>query len=42
MYRTIVASGMVAWKGQFTPEQVEAMRMYVIQRANEDKELEQR
>ncbi|HUQ13525.1 MAG TPA: cytochrome c, partial [Novosphingobium sp.] len=33
-------NGMVAWKGQFTPAQIEAIRMWVIQRANEDKELE--
>lgn len=38
----LAANGMVAWKRQFTPDQVEAMRMYVIQRANEDKELEKR
>ena len=32
-------NGMVAWKGQFTPEQIEAIRLYVVQRANEDKKL---
>ena len=32
-------NGMVAWKGQFTPEQIEAIRLYVVQRANEDKTL---
>ncbi len=32
-------NGMVAWKGQFTPEQIEAIRLYVIKRANEDKGL---
>ena len=32
-------NGMVAWKGQFTPAQIEAIRLYVVQRANEDKKL---
>ncbi len=32
-------NGMVAWKDQFSPEQIEAIRIYVIQRANEDKAL---
>jgi quinohemoprotein ethanol dehydrogenase len=32
-------NGMVAWKGQFNPEQIEAIRLYAIQRANEDKAL---
>ena len=32
-------NGMVAWKGQFTPEQLEAIRLYVVKRANEDKAL---
>ena len=32
-------NGMVAWKDQFSPEQIEAMRIYVIKRANEDKAL---
>lgn len=30
---------MVAWKNQFKPEQIEAIRLYVIKRANEDKAL---
>lgn len=33
-------NGMVAWKGQFTPEQIEAIRLWVVKRANEDKALE--
>ena len=33
------ANGMVAWKDQFNPEQIEAIRHYVIKRANEDKAL---
>lgn len=32
-------NGMVAWKDQFKPEQIEAMRLYLIKRANEDKAL---
>ena len=32
-------NGMVSWKGQFNPDQIEAIRHYVIQRANEDKAL---
>jgi alcohol dehydrogenase (cytochrome c)/quinohemoprotein ethanol dehydrogenase len=32
-------NGMVAWKDQFKPEQIEAIRLYVIKRANEDKAL---
>ena len=32
-------NGMVAWKSQFSPEQIEAIRLYVIARANEDKKL---
>jgi alcohol dehydrogenase (cytochrome c)/quinohemoprotein ethanol dehydrogenase len=32
-------NGMVAWKSQFKPEQIEAIRLYVIKRANEDKAL---
>ena len=32
-------NGMVAWKGQFTKEQIEAIRLYVVSRANEDKKL---
>ncbi len=31
--------GMVAWKDQFSPAQIEAIRLYVIKRANEDKAL---
>jgi alcohol dehydrogenase (cytochrome c)/quinohemoprotein ethanol dehydrogenase len=33
--------GMVAWSANFTPEQIENIRLYVIKRANEDKALEQ-
>ena len=32
-------NGMVAWKDQFNPDQIEAIRLYVIKRANEDKQL---
>lgn len=32
-------NGMVAWKDQFTPDQIEAIRHYIISRANEDKKL---
>jgi len=32
--------GMVAWSADFTPEQIENIRLYVIKRANEDKALE--
>lgn len=32
-------NGMVAWKGQFNPDQIETIRLYVIKRANEDKAL---
>ena len=32
--------GMVAWGTQFSAEQIEAIRQYVIQRANQDKALE--
>ncbi len=32
-------NGMVGWKGQFTPEQIEAIRLWVVMRANEDKKL---
>jgi alcohol dehydrogenase (cytochrome c)/quinohemoprotein ethanol dehydrogenase len=32
-------NGMVAWKDQFSPEQIEAARIYVVKRANEDKAL---
>lgn len=38
----LAQNGMVAWKDQFTPEQVEAIRLYVLSRANEDKALETR
>ena len=31
--------GMVGWKNELTPEQSEAIRLYVIKRANEDKAL---
>ena len=31
---------MVAWKGEYTPAQIENIRQYVIRRANEDKALE--
>jgi hypothetical protein len=30
---------MVGWKGQFTPAQIEEIRLYTIKRANEDKAL---
>ncbi|MAY19527.1 MAG: PQQ-dependent dehydrogenase, methanol/ethanol family [Erythrobacteraceae bacterium] len=33
-------NGMVAWKDQFSPEEIEAIRLYVLKRANEDKALE--
>lgn len=33
-------NGMVSWKTQYTPEQIENIRQYVIRRANEDKALE--
>ena len=32
--------GMVAWAGEYTPEQIEAIRQYVISRANDDKAFE--
>ena len=32
--------GMVAWSKNFTPAQIENIRLYVIKRANEDKALE--
>ena len=32
-------NGMVAWKNQFSPDQIDAIRHYVIKRANEDKAL---
>ncbi len=33
-------NGMVAWKTQFNADQIDAIRLYVIKRANEDKALE--
>jgi len=33
-------NGMVAWAGQYSTEQIENIRQYVIKRANEDKALE--
>ena len=33
------ANGMVAWGSQFKPDQIEAIRLYVIKRANQDKAL---
>lgn len=36
----LAENGMVAWKGQFSREQIEAIRTYVLKRANEDKALE--
>ena len=35
----LMQNGMVAWKGQFNPGQIEAIRLYAINRANEDKAL---
>lgn len=35
-------NGMVAWAGQYSTEQIENIRQYVIKRANEDKALEGR
>ena len=32
--------GMVSWSANFTPEQIDSVRHYVIKRANEDKALE--
>jgi alcohol dehydrogenase (cytochrome c)/quinohemoprotein ethanol dehydrogenase len=32
--------GMVGWAGEYTPEQIEAIRQYVIRRANDDKAFE--
>jgi alcohol dehydrogenase (cytochrome c)/quinohemoprotein ethanol dehydrogenase len=32
--------GMVGWAANFSPEQIDSIRHYVIQRANEDKALE--
>jgi quinohemoprotein ethanol dehydrogenase len=36
---SLKAGGMVGWKGQFTPAQIEEIRLYTIKRANEDKAL---
>ncbi|WP_284126404.1 PQQ-dependent dehydrogenase, methanol/ethanol family [Parerythrobacter aestuarii] len=36
----LAQNGMVAWNKQFDREQIEAMRLYVLKRANEDKALE--
>jgi quinohemoprotein ethanol dehydrogenase len=33
-------NGMVAWSKNFSPEQIETVRQYIIKRANEDKALE--
>ena len=35
-------NGMVAWAGQYSPEQIENIRHYIIKRANEDKALEKK
>jgi alcohol dehydrogenase (cytochrome c)/quinohemoprotein ethanol dehydrogenase len=32
---------MISWKAALTPDDAEAVRQYVIKRANEDKALEQ-
>jgi alcohol dehydrogenase (cytochrome c)/quinohemoprotein ethanol dehydrogenase len=32
--------GMVGWAGEYTPEQIEAIRQYIIRRANDDKAFE--
>jgi alcohol dehydrogenase (cytochrome c)/quinohemoprotein ethanol dehydrogenase len=32
--------GMVAWSANMTPAQIENIRLYVIKRANEDRDLE--
>ena len=37
----LAENGMVAWKDQFSREEIEAIRLYVLKRANEDKALEQ-
>lgn len=37
----LAENGMVAWKDQFSAEEIEAIRIYVLKRANEDKELEE-
>jgi alcohol dehydrogenase (cytochrome c)/quinohemoprotein ethanol dehydrogenase len=34
------SGGMVSWKAVLTPDDAEAVRQYVIKRANEDKALE--
>ena len=33
-------NGMASFEGSLTPEEIEAIRAYVIRRANEDKEME--
>ncbi len=38
----LAENGMVAWKDQFSREQIEAIRLYVLKRANEDKALEKK
>lgn len=35
----LAQNGMVAWKDQFSKEQIEAIRLYVVSRANEDRKL---
>lgn len=34
--------GMVGWAGEYTPEQIEAIRQYIISRANDDKAFEKK
>ena len=47
-FKTIViggalhSGGMVSWKAALTPDDAEAVRQYVIRRANEDKALEKK
>jgi quinohemoprotein ethanol dehydrogenase len=36
---SLKTNGMVAWKGQYTAAQIEAIRLYTIKRANEDLKL---
>ena len=36
----LVENGMASFKGSLTPEEIEAIRAYVIKRANEDKGME--
>ena len=33
-------NGMASFKGSLTPEEIEAIRAYVIKRANEDRDME--